>query len=117
MLTFIRRILATLSYHFRVNRLAALLLLTLLTLSTVRVGESKGVQTTSEHLATANSSVVGGWSLTGSMNQARMSHTATLLPGGKVLIAGGSGNGSSTKINSAELYNPVSCTHLTLPTT
>lgn len=48
------------------------------------------------------------WSLTGSMNNGRDSHTATLLPNGKVLVAGGIGAfiGDSSRLISAELYNP-----------
>jgi WD40 repeat protein len=42
---------------------------------------------------------------TGSMNEARYTHTATLLPSGKVLIAGGGGNGVFS--NTAELYDPT----------
>ena len=45
-----------------------------------------------------------GWEDTGSMTQARASHTATLLPDGKVLVTGGF-NGSS-ELSSAELYDP-----------
>jgi hypothetical protein len=41
---------------------------------------------------------------TGSLTVARASHTATLLPSGKVLIAGGLGNGGF--LASAELYDP-----------
>src|SRR5262249_58810587 len=40
---------------------------------------------------------------TGSLNTARLTHTATLLPNGKVLVAGGDAVG-----NSAELYDPAS---------
>src|SRR6266550_3634306 len=44
---------------------------------------------------------------TGSLNTARDNHTATLLPNGKVLVAGGAGN-ISNFLNSAELYDPAS---------
>src|SRR6266576_3264214 len=43
---------------------------------------------------------------TGSLNTARDNHTATLLPNGKVLVAGGLG--SSGFLTSAELYDPAS---------
>ena len=46
-----------------------------------------------------------GWSYTGSLNTPRRSHTATLLPDGKVLVAGG-GN-ISGDLDSAELYDPA----------
>jgi len=42
----------------------------------------------------------------GGLNTARYLHTATLLPNGMVLIAGGNYDGGS--LNSAELYNPAS---------
>ena len=42
----------------------------------------------------------------GSLLGARASHTATLLPGGKVLVAGGEGNGSTT-LATVELYDPA----------
>jgi uncharacterized protein (TIGR03437 family) len=47
----------------------------------------------------------GTWTATGSLNQARYDHTATLLPNGKVLVAGGITLGQI--LNSAELYDPV----------
>src|SRR5207249_4885115 len=45
---------------------------------------------------------------TGSLNTARYAHTATLLPNGKVLVAGG--GGSSGFLSSVELYDPDSAT-------
>ncbi|MEK6284841.1 MAG: kelch repeat-containing protein [Acidobacteriota bacterium] len=46
---------------------------------------------------------------TGNLNAARHSHTATLLPNGKVLVAGGSGFDNRI-LNSAELYDPATGT-------
>jgi hypothetical protein len=47
------------------------------------------------------------WSVTGSMNDARIHHTSTLLPGGKVLVAGGySSSSEGQPLASAELYTP-----------
>src|SRR5215472_13497923 len=45
------------------------------------------------------------WTVTGSLNTARANHTATLLPNGQVLVAGGE-NGAGLFLASAELYNP-----------
>ncbi len=45
------------------------------------------------------------WSAAGTMAQAREWHTATALPDGKVLIAGGYGPGGL--LSSAELYDPA----------
>jgi hypothetical protein len=61
----------------------------------------------------------GRFSATGSMTVARFNHTATLLPNGRVLIAGGGGPPgignspspvSSPGLASAELYDPASGT-------
>jgi N-acetylneuraminic acid mutarotase len=49
------------------------------------------------------------WTTTGGMHTARASHTATLLPNGLVLVAGGTG-GSGGALLSSELYNPASGT-------
>jgi N-acetylneuraminic acid mutarotase len=47
----------------------------------------------------------GAWKSTGVMRAARMSTTATLLPNGKVLIAGGQ-TAANDALGSSELYNP-----------
>src|SRR5450432_1708322 len=49
---------------------------------------------------------------TGSLATARVSHTATALPNGKVLVAGGAGINFGT-LASAELYDPASGTWTT----
>src|SRR5262249_33095383 len=46
----------------------------------------------------------GSWSVTGSLNTGRVFHTATLLPNGDVLVAGGD---SLSIYNTAELYSPT----------
>ena len=51
----------------------------------------------------------GTWSQTGNLNFARHSHTATLLPNGKVLVAGGSSRTILTPYQS-ELYDPATGT-------
>lgn len=49
--------------------------------------------------------VIGTWSFTGSLTNARYGHKATLLPNGKVLVAGGFSGGTNF-LSSAELYDP-----------
>jgi hypothetical protein len=44
------------------------------------------------------------WATTASLGSARYAHTATLLPSGQVLVAGGVGSGF-TILSSAELYD------------
>jgi hypothetical protein len=46
----------------------------------------------------------GLWSLTGAQVRPRYFHTATLLPGGKVLVVGG--YGSAGYLPNAELFDP-----------
>ena len=48
----------------------------------------------------------GIFAATGSMATARYDHSATLLSGGKVLVAGGSESGNTPAFSSAELYDP-----------
>jgi WD40 repeat protein len=58
-------------------------------------------------MATALADTPGTFSATGNnMGSARFVHTATLLPSGKVLIAGGSADGGATSLNSADLFDP-----------
>jgi N-acetylneuraminic acid mutarotase len=50
----------------------------------------------------------GTWTTTGSLNHERYNFTATLLPNGQVLVAGGEDNVNTTP--TAELYNPATGT-------
>ena len=56
----------------------------------------------------ASAGTSGTWANTGSLNTARTDHTATLLPNGQVLVAGGLGVAGA--LASAELYNPATRT-------
>src|SRR5947208_935280 len=49
----------------------------------------------------------GSWTLTGSLNTGRFEYTATLLPNGMVLVAGGFDSNNNV-LASAELYDPAS---------
>jgi N-acetylneuraminic acid mutarotase len=55
--------------------------------------------------------VTGNWLATASMSAAREQHTATLLPSGMVLVAGGLDEGGfsgvASTLASAEIYNPI----------
>ncbi len=56
------------------------------------------------------------WTDAGTLTTARRLHTATLLPGGKVLVAGGTSSITavlSPNLNSAQLYDPISSTWTT----
>jgi len=59
-------------------------------------------------LAAASQSVAASWSFTGSVEQARLYATGTVLPNGEVLVVGGSYRGTFVQygLTSAELYNP-----------
>ena len=56
----------------------------------------------------ASTAGAASWTATGSMGTARDSHTSTLLPNGKVLVAGGTSTGAP--LPSAELYDPATGT-------
>src|SRR5882724_9558163 len=60
-------------------------------------------------LSTGDDPASGTWTFTGSLNTARYPHTATLLPNGMVLVAGGFDT-SLNALDSAELYDPASGT-------
>jgi hypothetical protein len=47
----------------------------------------------------------GTWTATGPLNAARSTHTATLLPSGKVLVAAGYYVNGNVQLSSAELYD------------
>jgi len=51
--------------------------------------------------------VEGSWEPTGSLNVPRLQLTATLLPNGRVLVAGGRNFAFTQAFNSAELYDPI----------
>ena len=79
-----------------------------LALSAAMPTTSNGSQALSDN-ATAESDMTfpadGRWSPTGNLRTARDIHTATLLPNGLVLVAGGL-NSVSVESRSAELYHP-----------
>ena len=49
----------------------------------------------------------GAWRPTGALRSARGQHTATLLPSGQVLVAGGCCDVGQSSLTLAELYNPA----------
>jgi hypothetical protein len=71
------------------------------------VGGSTTAQSPFNPLATAElyDPVNKSFSLTDHLDSARLGHTATLLPSGKVLVAGGTSDGNN-ELNSAEVYTP-----------
>ena len=73
---------------------------TMLVLTTFLVTGLVGITATPTLAGTS-----GNWSNTGSMNVARIDHTATLLANGEVLVAGGDNN-TDGYLSSTELYNP-----------
>ena len=69
------------------------------------------IHASAEFFKPGTSDVNASWTSTGELNIGRYDHTATLLPDGKVLVAGGKGSDTCFKpTSSAELYDPVSGT-------
>ena len=55
--------------------------------------------------------LTGAWTPTGNLKKARAYYTATLLPNGTVLVAGGcTNNNCSAATNTAEIYDPTTGT-------
>ena len=83
---------------------------TLLPNGQVLVAGGENTSNSSSYLASAElyDPASGTWSATGSRATARVLVTATLLPNGQVLVAGGEDSGGA--LASAELYDPASGT-------
>ncbi len=75
----------------------------LLTLAVVAAAIGVG-----SRLLRTNEPRLPGWTTTGPLSQARTAFTATLLPDGKVLVAGGGSSESTGSYDSVELYDPKS---------
>jgi hypothetical protein len=77
---------------------------TLLLDGTVLVAGGEGVSQAERY-----DPVTGAWTNAGEMSRDRSSHTATLLQGGEVIVAGGAyGHADGFYLDSAELYDPRS---------
>jgi N-acetylneuraminic acid mutarotase len=78
----------------------------------LKVSDSRGASLTASLtvsvLAGGTGTSTGSWSTTGRLVSARYRHATAALPGGKVLVAGG--YLSSTRLASAEVYDPATGT-------
>ena len=72
-------------------------------------GDDVGGPLTHRGTAEVFDPATGTWSLTGTLNIPRAAFTATLLPNGTVLVAGGVDNSDNT-VASAEIYDPAAGT-------
>src|SRR5690242_20440163 len=94
-------------HHFRL-----LLAQLCLALSAAIPATSNGSEALSDNVAAESGMTLlaaGRWNPVGDLHSARDIHTATLLPNGLVLVAGGLNTGS-VESRSAELYDPASGT-------
>jgi IPT/TIG domain/Galactose oxidase, central domain len=77
-----------------------------LSVSVTNSGPGGGTSNAVNFTVTSGTNPASNFTAVGNLTTARAEHTATLLPDGKVLIAGGFGNGFSQPLVSAELYDP-----------
>ncbi|SEU31928.1 kelch repeat-containing protein [Stigmatella erecta] len=75
---------------------------------TATVTNAFNLSATLSFLVTGLPACVSGWASAGAMTSARYLHTATLLPGGKLLVSGGFHGGKY--VASAEVYDPATDT-------
>src|SRR3990172_8817542 len=68
--------------------------------------EPNGTPPSSASAPSSPAHTASSWTATGAMIEARSQYTATLLAGGKVLVAGGNSSSSGDLLGSAELYDP-----------
>src|SRR5437773_2254611 len=104
-----RQRIATITTNFRWGAVLVVVLFLIIQVISPALGQ-RGQQAKSQRPSRAPWNVDGAtWTATGSLNTARYLHTATLLPNGMVLVAGGS-DSSFTVSPSAEMYDPASGT-------